>query len=176
MDIYIKLFEVLFPVFFIIGIGYFLGKKDPKINTNFITKFTANIIGEAISLILQKEILVKEILICGGGIKNKVLLKTNSNDDYEIFYYLGASKYNLDEFKSAIPYFKKSLIINPNNKFAIYLLGQSYIALGDKKESKRQLRLLMNIDDSLFDTLKLAFNSKFDLSMKPFFVLSKSIK
>ena len=43
MNIYIKLFEVLFPVFFIIGIGYFLGKKDPKINTNFITKFTANI-------------------------------------------------------------------------------------------------------------------------------------
>ena len=43
MDIYIKLFEVLFPVFFIVGIGYFLGKKDPKINTNFITKFTANI-------------------------------------------------------------------------------------------------------------------------------------
>jgi len=43
MDLYIKLFEVLFPVFFIIGIGYFLGKKDPKINTNFITKFTANI-------------------------------------------------------------------------------------------------------------------------------------
>lgn len=43
MEIYIKLFEVLFPVFFIVGIGYFLGKKDPKINTNFITKFTANI-------------------------------------------------------------------------------------------------------------------------------------
>ena len=43
MDIYIKLFEVLFPVFFIVGIGYFLGKKDPKIDTNFITKFTANV-------------------------------------------------------------------------------------------------------------------------------------
>ena len=43
MEIYIKLFEVLFPVFFIIGIGYFLGIKDPKINTNFITKFTANV-------------------------------------------------------------------------------------------------------------------------------------
>ena len=93
----------------------------------------------------------------------KYLLKTDSNDDYEIFYYLGASKYNLNEYKSAIPYFKKSLIINPNNKFAIYLLGQSYIGLGDKKESKRQLRLLMNIDNSLFDTLKLAFDSKFDI-------------
>tara|TARA_B100000989_G_C19445576_1_gene429328 strand:- start:87 stop:986 length:900 start_codon:yes stop_codon:yes gene_type:complete len=43
MDIYIKLFEVLFPVFFIVGIGYFIGKKDPKINTNFITKFAGNI-------------------------------------------------------------------------------------------------------------------------------------
>ena len=28
MELYIKLFEVLFPVFFIVGIGYFLGKKN----------------------------------------------------------------------------------------------------------------------------------------------------
>ena len=27
MEIYIKLFEVLFPVFFVVGIGYYLGKK-----------------------------------------------------------------------------------------------------------------------------------------------------
>ena len=43
MDIYIKLFEVLFPVFFIVGIGYFLGKKNPNIDTSFITNFAANI-------------------------------------------------------------------------------------------------------------------------------------
>ena len=33
MAIYIKLFEVLFPVFFVVGIGYYLGKKNPKIDT-----------------------------------------------------------------------------------------------------------------------------------------------
>ena len=43
MDIYIKLFEVLFPVFFVIGVGYYLAKKDPKINTKFITDFAGNI-------------------------------------------------------------------------------------------------------------------------------------
>ncbi len=43
MDIYIKLFEVLFPVFFVIGIGYYLGKNNPKIDTTFITNFAANI-------------------------------------------------------------------------------------------------------------------------------------
>ena len=43
MQIYIKLFEVLFPVFFVIGIGYYLGKKNPKIDTTFITNFAANI-------------------------------------------------------------------------------------------------------------------------------------
>ena len=43
MDLYIKLFEVLFPVFFVIGVGYYLGKKDPKINTKFITDFAGNI-------------------------------------------------------------------------------------------------------------------------------------
>ena len=43
MDIYFKLFEVLFPVFFIIGIGYFLGKKNPEIDTTFIANFAGNI-------------------------------------------------------------------------------------------------------------------------------------
>ena len=43
MDIYSKLFEVLFPVFFVVGIGYFLGKKNPKIDTTFITNFAANV-------------------------------------------------------------------------------------------------------------------------------------
>tara|TARA_B100000575_G_C23063274_1_gene612177 strand:+ start:410 stop:1312 length:903 start_codon:yes stop_codon:yes gene_type:complete len=43
MEIYLKLFEVIFPVFFIVGIGYFLGKKNPKIDTSFITNFAANI-------------------------------------------------------------------------------------------------------------------------------------
>ena len=48
MDIYLKLFEVLFPVFFVVGIGYFLGKKNPKIDTTFITNFSANIGSPAI--------------------------------------------------------------------------------------------------------------------------------
>ncbi|WP_415285348.1 AEC family transporter [Candidatus Pelagibacter sp. Uisw_130] len=43
MDIYLKLLEVLFPVFFIVGIGYYLGKNNPKIDTTFITNFAANI-------------------------------------------------------------------------------------------------------------------------------------
>ena len=43
MEIYIKIFEVIFPVFFVIGVGYYLGKKNPKIDTNFITIFAGNI-------------------------------------------------------------------------------------------------------------------------------------
>ena len=43
MEIYQKLFEVLFPVFFVVGIGYYLGKKNPKIDTAFITNFAANV-------------------------------------------------------------------------------------------------------------------------------------
>jgi len=43
MEIFLKLFEVLFPVFFVVGIGYYLGKKNPKIDTTFITSFAANI-------------------------------------------------------------------------------------------------------------------------------------
>ena len=48
MEIYLKLFEVIFPVFFVVGIGYYLGKKNPKIDTTFITNFGANIGSPAI--------------------------------------------------------------------------------------------------------------------------------
>jgi malate permease and related proteins len=43
MEIYLKLFEVIFPVFFVIGVGYYIGKKNPKFDTNFITNFAGNI-------------------------------------------------------------------------------------------------------------------------------------
>ena len=43
MEIYIKIFEVIFPVFFVIGVGYYLRKKNPKFDTNFITVFAGNI-------------------------------------------------------------------------------------------------------------------------------------
>ena len=43
MDLLIKLFDVLFPVFVTIGIGYWYGKKDPKFDTKFITTFVGNI-------------------------------------------------------------------------------------------------------------------------------------
>ncbi len=43
MELYLKLIDVIFPVFFVIGIGFYLGKKDPNINTDLITNFAANI-------------------------------------------------------------------------------------------------------------------------------------
>ena len=43
MDLYIKLFDVLFPVFFVIGVGYYIGVKDPNFDTKFITNFAGNI-------------------------------------------------------------------------------------------------------------------------------------
>jgi len=42
MDLLVKLIDVLFPVFLIIGIGYWYGKKDPKFDTKFITTFAGN--------------------------------------------------------------------------------------------------------------------------------------
>ena len=43
MELYLKLIDVIVPVFFVIGIGYYLGKKNPEINTDFITTFAGNI-------------------------------------------------------------------------------------------------------------------------------------
>ena len=42
MELYIKLFEVLAPVFFIVGIGYILGKKKSNVDTTFITNYSAD--------------------------------------------------------------------------------------------------------------------------------------
>ena len=43
MDLYVKLIDVIAPVFFVIGIGYYLGKKNPEISTDFITTFAGNV-------------------------------------------------------------------------------------------------------------------------------------
>jgi len=43
MELYFKLFEVLFPVFFVISIGYYLGNRNSKLNIKFITDFAGNI-------------------------------------------------------------------------------------------------------------------------------------
>ena len=43
MEIYFKLIEVLFPVFFVVGIGYYLGRKKPDFDNSFITAFASNV-------------------------------------------------------------------------------------------------------------------------------------
>jgi predicted permease len=43
MELYLKLIDVIVPVFFVIGVGYYLGKKNPEINTDFITTFAGNV-------------------------------------------------------------------------------------------------------------------------------------
>ena len=43
MEILLKVFDVLFPVFFTILIGYWYGKKDSKFDTKIITNFAGSI-------------------------------------------------------------------------------------------------------------------------------------
>ena len=85
----------------------------------------------------------------------------NNNSDSDILYYLGISHYELKNYSKAIRSFKKSLIINPKNKYAIYGLGQTYIESENTRDAKRQLRSLMNVDQELFDLLKVSYDSKF---------------
>ena len=42
MEIFLKLVDVIIPIFALIGVGYYIGKKDSKFDTSFITKFAAN--------------------------------------------------------------------------------------------------------------------------------------
>jgi len=41
MELYLKLIDVIAPVFALIGIGYYLGRKNPNYDTTFITNFAA---------------------------------------------------------------------------------------------------------------------------------------
>ena len=43
MEILLRVFDVLFPVFLTIAIGYWYGKKNPKFETTTITNFAGSI-------------------------------------------------------------------------------------------------------------------------------------
>ena len=43
MELYVKLLDVIIPFYIIIGIGYYIGKKNPRFDTTFITNFAAKI-------------------------------------------------------------------------------------------------------------------------------------
>ena len=89
MELYLKLIDVLFPVFFVIGIGYYLGKKNPNINTDFITTFAGNVGTPAmifytitttgVTLSIFTEYFIYALIIIGGfslvGILFLLLLK-----------------------------------------------------------------------------------------------------
>jgi malate permease and related proteins len=89
MELYFKLIDVLFPVFFVIGIGFYFGKKNPDINTDFITTFAGNVGTPAmifytitttgVTLSVFTEYFVYALIIIGGfslaGILFLLLLK-----------------------------------------------------------------------------------------------------
>ena len=89
MELYLKLIDVIAPVFFVIGIGYYLGKKNPEINTDFITTFAGNVGTPAmifytitttgVTLSVFTEYFVYALIIIGGfslvGIIFLLLLK-----------------------------------------------------------------------------------------------------
>ena len=89
MELYLKLIDVILPVFFVIGIGYYLGKKNPDINTDFITTFAGNVGTPAmifytitttgVTLSVFTEYFIYALIIIGGfsivGILFLLLLK-----------------------------------------------------------------------------------------------------
>ena len=89
MELYLKLIDVIVPVFFVIGVGYYLGKKNPEINTDFITTFAGNVGTPAmifytitttgVTLSVFTEYFIYALIIIGGfslvGILFLLLLK-----------------------------------------------------------------------------------------------------
>ena len=89
-----KLFDVLFPVFFVIGVGYYLGVKDPKFDTKFITNFAGNIGTPAmifytitttgVTLSVFIEYFIYALIIIGGFSRELML-------NEKIFFVIGAA-------------------------------------------------------------------------------------
>ena len=89
MELYLNLIDVIVPVFFVIGIGYYLGKRNPNINTDFITTFAGNVGTPAmifytitttgVTLSVFTEYFIYALVIIGGfslvGILFLILLK-----------------------------------------------------------------------------------------------------
>jgi len=89
MELYLKLIDVIAPVFFVIGVGYYLGRKNPEINTDFITTFAGNVGTPAmifytitttgVTLSVFTEYFIYSLIIIGGfslvGIVFLLLLK-----------------------------------------------------------------------------------------------------
>ena len=89
MELYLKLIDVIAPVFFVIGVGYYLGRKNPEINTDFITTFAGNlgtpamifytITTTGVTLSVFTEYFIYALIIIGGfsivGIVFLLLLK-----------------------------------------------------------------------------------------------------
>jgi len=65
--------------------------------TATLTDFTASIIGEELSLSLVKSNeLIQDILICGGGRKNKILIKKIKNNSSSKFKFRSIDDFNID--------------------------------------------------------------------------------
>ena len=89
MELFLKLIDVIAPVFFVIGVGYYLGKKNPEISTDFITTFAGNagtpamifytITTTGVTLSVFTEYFIYALVIIGGfsmvGILFLLLLK-----------------------------------------------------------------------------------------------------
>ena len=91
MELYIKLIDVILPVFFIIGIGYYLGKKDPNFNTDFITTLAGNvgtpamifytITSTGVTLEIFIEYFIYALIIIGGfAVIGVIVLDLMKND------------------------------------------------------------------------------------------------
>ena len=89
MELYLKLIDVIAPVFFVIGVGYYIGRKNPEISTDFITTFAGNVGTPAmifytitttgVTLSVFTEYFIYALIIIGGfsvvGILFLLLLK-----------------------------------------------------------------------------------------------------
>jgi len=138
MEIYLKLFEVLFPVFFIVGIGYYLGKKNPNFDNSFITSFASNVGTPAMVI----------YAITSTGISFDIYAS------YFIYYLIAIIGFTLTGI--IILYLLKTKKTMKKNSQQIIDFAKNILSI----EAEEIINAKENIDEKFVDLVKLIFSCK----------------
>jgi tetratricopeptide (TPR) repeat protein len=87
----------------------------------------------------------------GGGGGGGVPSASTPAYDPAVEYQRGVAAFRAEDYKTAANHFKKVVRVAPKEAGAQYLLGASYLALGDFKKAEKPLSQAVKYDDSLID-------------------------
>lgn len=82
--------------------------------------------------------------------KNYQLVISKKCADYQSFFVLGYISINMQKYKEGIPYFKKSIEINPKYASSYYNMAYAYLYLDDRNNALANAKIAMDLYEDKF--------------------------